>query len=169
MIQQQLLAPEHIEVDDSSDSYCTPRWLVKLVHEVLVWVDTDPCSNGFSVVGADEAFTIKDDGLSKDWGRRVFCNLPYSDPMPWMERCSEHRGVALVLPKMDPGTRWWQKHARKAEAMCLLEKRVAFSKNGVPQNGADFSSVMLLMGDDSAAYKRAFCDAFKAHGDVWTR
>jgi hypothetical protein len=51
------------------------------------------------------------DGLNYDWaGQTVFCNPPYSDVRPWVERASEHQNdstlsVLLLAPSVDAA--WW--------------------------------------------------------------
>jgi len=50
--------------------------------------DTDPCSNPRSLITADRHLSLEngDDGLVAERGWSVFCNPPYSDPLPWAKR-----------------------------------------------------------------------------------
>lgn len=51
------------------------------------------------------------DGLEQSWaGERVWCNPPYSDIRPWVEKAwSEPTAFAvLLLPANRPEQRWWQ-------------------------------------------------------------
>lgn len=61
-------------------------------------------------------YTIEDDGLSKPWaGERVWCNPPYSNIRPWVQKAwSEwkfpfHRPEATVmlLPANRTEQKWW--------------------------------------------------------------
>lgn len=174
MIQQQLLRSDHIQVardeHDSTDSFCTPPWLLEIVYDVFCDVpDTDPCSNPHSMVRSRESFTIEDDGLSQKWGRNVFGNNPYSKPMPWLKRFADHYGAVIALPKLDTSTEWWQRYASRAVAMCLLKKRVSFYRGGELQGAAMFPSVVLLMGHDAELLKSRFKAKFGPHGDIWAR
>jgi len=58
-------------------------------------------------------FTRRDDGLQQRWaGERVWCNPPYSDIYPWVEKAwIEHpstRGIVMLLPANRTEQRWWQ-------------------------------------------------------------
>ena len=61
-------------------------------------------------------YSIEDDGLSKTWlGERVWCNPPYSNIRPWVEKAwwetSRRYGAALVVmlvPANRTEQKWWQ-------------------------------------------------------------
>lgn len=143
-----LFGPEHVEVV-TSDSWCTPRWLVELVMWILGRIDLDPCSNPRSCVEALQSFDVATDGLSQAWRGRVYCNPPYSNPEPWMRRCFEHyQGTGLpvvALVKGDWSTQWWQRYVRKG-ARCELARRVKFDRPDKPPMVANFPSALVYWG-----------------------
>lgn len=58
-------------------------------------------------------FTIDDDGLAQSWaGERVWCNPPYSDIRPWVEKAWAERAttndIVMLLPANRCEQRWWQ-------------------------------------------------------------
>ena len=59
-------------------------------------------------------FSLSNDGLAQDWhGHRVWCNPPYSDIRPWVEKAwAEHRAGCAVIVMLLPANRteqgWWQ-------------------------------------------------------------
>jgi phage N-6-adenine-methyltransferase len=62
-------------------------------------------------------YTFEDDGLSRSWtGERVWCNPPYSDIRPWVERAwywtSLNPNPAFIVVMLLPANRteqlWWQ-------------------------------------------------------------
>ena len=56
-------------------------------------------------------WTEEDDALSQSWaGERVWCNPPYSDIRPWVEKAWEggHDLVVMLLPANRTEQRWWQ-------------------------------------------------------------
>lgn len=74
---------------------------------------------------SDQFFTRADDGLSKPWWGRVWCNPPFSDITPWVEKAwveirrpsefDEELGqsltpstIAMLLPASRTEQQWWQ-------------------------------------------------------------
>lgn len=58
-------------------------------------------------------FTAEDDGLEQSWaGESVWCNPPYSDIAPWVEKawaeCSGAISIVLLLPANRTEQNWWQ-------------------------------------------------------------
>lgn len=56
-------------------------------------------------------FTPEQDGLAQDWfGERVWCNPPYSDIRPWVEKAHTSRAdfIVMLLPANRTEQRWWQ-------------------------------------------------------------
>lgn len=87
---------------------------------------------GFSVDVAASAenaklprfYTVDDDGLAQDWsGERVFCNPPYSNIEPWVEKA--HGGgaeiVVLLLPANRTEQGWWQRQVEPYRRKGTLE------------------------------------------------
>lgn len=57
-------------------------------------------------------FTCDDDGLRQSWaGERVWCNPPYSNIAPWVEKAwAEYEtadGIAMLLPANRTEQLWW--------------------------------------------------------------
>jgi phage N-6-adenine-methyltransferase len=58
-------------------------------------------------------YTAEDDGLAQDWsGERVWCNPPYSDIAPWVQKAhfSGAELVVMLLPANRTEQKWWQEH-----------------------------------------------------------
>jgi phage N-6-adenine-methyltransferase len=74
------------------------------------------------------------DGLVASWGgERVWCNPPYSDIRPWMEKASRREAdVAALLVPVRTGTDWWRLYVQDPEGRLLCDairyfrKRVRF-------------------------------------------
>jgi hypothetical protein len=131
----------------SSDSWCTPEWLAKL----LGFFDLDPCSNERSHILAasecrlDHALVDHRDGLAFDWSNRsVFCNPPYSDVMPWARKLSAHGSPWVALVKLDPTTKWWAQLMAARPRVAPFRKRIKFEGNLAMT--ANFPSVLVWRG-----------------------
>ena len=86
-------------------------------------------------------FTAQDDALSQSWdGERVYCNPPYSNILPWVEKAwSEARAplIVMLLPANRTEQQWWQEliepHRDRAGSRLRVEflpGRLRFLKPG---------------------------------------
>lgn len=77
------------------DEWLTPPEIIK----ALGAFDLDPCSpiNRPWATAADH-YTVLDDGLSKPWHGRVWCNPPFGrEAIKWLARMRDHgNGIALI-------------------------------------------------------------------------
>ena len=61
-------------------------------------------------------YGVKDDGLFAPWAGRVWCNPPYSDIEPWVQRAwsairrTRVEVIAMLLPANRTDQCWWQEH-----------------------------------------------------------
>lgn len=108
-----------------NDEWLTPPELLK----PLGVFDLDPCS---PVVRpwptADNHFTKEDDGLSKPWVGRVWCNPPYGKHAAiWLQRLAEHPGGGIALTFARTETEMWFKWVwSKASAILFIKGRLHF-------------------------------------------
>jgi len=95
----------------------------------------DPCP-------MDDAERIMDqDGLARSWaGERVFCNPPYDNIYPWLDKACEADLAVYLLPARTD-TRWFHDYALKANEIRFLRGRLKFG--GSPHN-APFPSLILV-------------------------
>lgn len=102
----------------------------------------------------------KGDGLLIPWRGRVWCNPPYSRPLPWVELMSEHRRGTMLLPAKSFDTRWGQLMLTTADLVLFVAGRYNFHlPSGKPGAGGWSPSVLAAYG---AADVRALLAALKA-------
>lgn len=57
-------------------------------------------------------YTVEDDGLAHSWAdERVWCNPPYSDIRPWVEKADieeDAEVIVMILPANRTEQGWWQ-------------------------------------------------------------
>ncbi len=130
-----------IRTSTTADSWCTPRWLADAQGPFAI----DPCSNEASHIDAPCALTgagDHDDGLTYPWGRAsVFCNPPYSNPLPWCLKLRDHEGPWVALVKNDSTTRWYAALMEASPSMAPFRKRLKFE--GDKSMTANFSSLLV--------------------------
>lgn len=124
----------------STDYQNTPRDLAL----DLGSFDTDPCSNPRSHIRAQRSYCLENgqDGLALPWIGSVWCNGPYSDPLPWCERLRAHSGPWCALWKLDTTTEWFATLMRAGAGWAPFRKRIKFESPG-NVGSADFASVLV--------------------------
>jgi len=107
-------------------------------------------------------YSLEEDGLAQDWsGERVWCNPPYSNIEPWVEKA--HGGGAELVVMLLPANRteqgWWQRHVepyRRAGSLTVefLAGRMRFLKPGQseikPNERPPFGCCLVIFGDLAA-------------------
>lgn len=125
-----LFPHEFVPLELSTDAQCTPKDLA----DDLGQFDLDPCSNPLSHIRAATKYMLErgEDGLCARWAPlwSVFCNGPYSDPMPWNERLRAHRGPWCALWKLDTTTEWFRVITTCGSTWAPFKKRLKFERNG---------------------------------------
>lgn len=148
------------ETGRSGSTASTHEWLTppKLL-QALGPFDLDPCapvSRPWDI--ATRHYTINDDGLSKEWKGRVFCNPPYGHhAVKWLLKCAEHGdATALIFGRTD--TRLWQDFIfKQAHALLFIKGRLRFyTTDGRAGNSAGAPSVLIAF-DFSNALKLRTC------------
>lgn len=123
-----------------TDSWCTPKWLTDL----LGAFDLDPCSNERSHVQSTFLMGpfVGTSGLVLHWKNySVFCNPPYSKPLPWALKLRDHAGPWVALLKLDPTTRWWAALMEVGPTVAPFRRRITFE--GEQRMTANFPSVLV--------------------------
>lgn len=133
------------------DEWLTPP----IILAALGPFDLDPCapiSPPWPMAASH--YTIVDDGLSKPWHGRVWCNPPYGrEASAWLGRLADHgNGIALIFARTETEMfldRVW----RRADALLFIEGRLHFHHvNGTraaANSGAP--SVLIAYGQDNVA------------------
>ncbi|WP_422759564.1 DNA N-6-adenine-methyltransferase [Microcoleus anatoxicus] len=154
------------------DSWRTPNTkdqpVVSLVRQALGEIWLDPCSNSgsSSTIPAAVRYYKNDDGLAPQniWNKTVFINPPFSDPLPWVERCCLEiaRGnVSAAIMLLKSGTvsnvGTGELISRYASAVCHWRGRINFlNDDGYAVKGSDFDCVLVYFGDRLDLFRKAF-------------
>jgi hypothetical protein len=155
----------------SSDDWRTPNTtdqpVVKLVRKALggdIWLD--PCSDSASSIPASVRYWKNTDGLAQHntWSKTVFINPPFSDPLPWVERCCFEiaRGnVSAAVMLLKSGTisnlKTGELINKYASAICHWRGRINFlNDEGNAVKGSDFDCVFIYFGARLDLFRQAF-------------
>ena len=111
----------------SSDEWKTPSNLMNIFKDY-----DDPC------------LPDRNDGLTREWGDPTYCNPPYSNPKPWVEKAIAEsikgRRVIMLL-KHDSSTEWWRLLHEAGAIFCPIIGRLNYSDG----KSAMFPSVLVLL------------------------
>lgn len=132
------------------DEWLTPPWLI----ERLGVFDLDPCSPVSRPWDtARKHYSIFDNGLSKQWLGRVWCNPPYgTEAAVWLSRCAEHgNAIALIFARTE--TAMFFDHVwNRADGLLFLKGRLYFHhvSGEVAKANSGAPSVLVAYGSANA-------------------
>jgi hypothetical protein len=131
------------------DEWLTPPHIL----EKLGPFDLDPCSPiQRPWPTAKTHFTIEDDGLSKKWIGRVWCNPPYGlIAASWLNKLAEHgNGIALIFARTETKM-FFEQVWKKAYGLLFLEGRLYFHhvSGEVASANAGAPSVLVAYGKEN--------------------
>lgn len=136
----------------------TPGYVLEPIREALggtIWLD--PCTEPSNPTGAEEFYTIVDDGLSRRWNAEtIYVNPPYGEARAeWMRRAQDAaaRGakvIALIPAHTD--TRVFHQAIATATAVVLIRGRVKFGvlRDNGRQEAASHASALIGWNVDLA-------------------
>jgi hypothetical protein len=142
--------------------------VVDLVKKALggaIWLD--PCSGSVTNnIPCAVRYFKDDDGLAQHqtWNKTVFVNPPFSDPLPWVERCCFEiaRGnVSAAIMLLKAGTisnvKTGELINKYASAICHWRGRINFlNDEGNAVKGSDFDCVFIYFGARLDLFRQAF-------------
>lgn len=165
----------------ASQGWRTPGWIADKAREVLGGIALDPASDAEAnvTIKAERVYTKRDDGLTRAWAGRVWCNPPYgkgernkSNQGLWSEKMARefHTGrmrSGLLLVTARTGDKWFRSLWDNAAELCFFYRRVAFvgPSSGVPEKSPSQSNVLALY-TDSVMKRERFRKLFRDHGRI---
>ena len=163
----------HVRHNSGEVEWYTPSYIVEAARAVLGAIDCDPASSDIAnqTIKAAQYYTVDNNGLTQQWGKRVWMNPPYSQPLvvefckAFLDRLESGEITAgCVLVNNATETAWFQGLADAAVAICLLRGRVKFLDISGKAIGAPLQGqIVLYYGSDRAAFSKAFAEL----GSVW--
>ena len=164
-----------VMLSSASTEWYTPPPIIDMARAVMREIDLDPATAPAAQrwIRAERIFTIKDDGLSKEWvtrdGRptRVWLNPPFgkdggqSNAARWAKKLTEEYQAkrvtqACLLLHGKFGYEWFEALLDQYPA-CLLRHRLRFvAPNGDATGQAKCSQVLFYVGRDLTNFKAHF-------------
>ena len=131
------------EGNPKNDEFYTPAFIFNALG---LEYDVDVCApcGGVPWIPAGEHYCIKDDGLAQEWHGLVWCNPPYSNPTPWMDKFMAHgNGLALVPTSK---ARWFKRVWQEADGLLMLESAFKFERLDGQRSDIFMPTMLISMG-----------------------
>jgi hypothetical protein len=129
-----------------NDSIYTPP---EIFERLGLQFDLDVCAPQQPVpwIPAKKHYWLEIDGLSQDWEGLVWCNPPYSKPLPWVQKFMEHaNGVMLTTIARSKATQFYWK---EADALSFLPSNFKFVKPDGSLHGIFLPVMLVAMGEQA--------------------
>ena len=155
----------HVSNNSGNSEWYTPKEYADAVHEVMGFIDTDPCSCEVAneVVRAETYYTAEQDGLQQEWHGCVYVNPPYGDgtveefAVKLMLELDDGRTTqAIFLVNNCTETRWFQTLICHAAAVCFPCGRISFWSPDRPSKTPLQGQAILYFGQNAKRFKRVF-------------
>ena len=165
------------KVNTLSQNWCTPPKYIEAIKSF--WngeIELDPCSNDFSMVGANTEFKLPEtDGLMSEWNyHSIYVNPPYGSDRSrgttiknWLAKCAyaheEYNSEVIALIPVATNTSHWKKYIfGSADAVCFLaDTRLRFYVDGIEhEKGAPMACCLVYWGNRT----KKFIEHFTKYG-----
>lgn len=123
----------HVAYNSGNNEWYTPKEFIEAATAVMGCIDLDPASSEIAnkTVGANQIYTIEDNGLEKPWFGNVWLNPPYASDLigKFADKLVDelkHIKQAIVLVNNATETEWFYTMVTQATAVCFPRSRVKF-------------------------------------------
>lgn len=129
-----------------TDVWYTPKKLLDILESEFGSFDDDPALKTKNI-------NWENDGLFKKWGKRVFCNPPYSNLEKWCAKAYEEfqKGsfIILLIPSRTDTIAWHQ-FCMKAQEIRFIKGRIIFEG---AKASAPFPSAIIIFNPEKMTNK----------------
>lgn len=132
----------------SKDNWETPWDMIDVINKDYP-IGLDVCTDGVNA----KCSVYLTDSLDLPWkmflpsDKYVWCNPPYSNVQPWVDKIIKSRLPTLLLVNASTSAKWFHDILNVASEMWVIRGRIAFidPETGEPVNGNDRSQVLFII------------------------
>lgn len=127
-----------------NNEYYTPKWLFDALN-VIFDLDVAAPINGVDWLPAINHYHEEMDGLLQPWHGFVWCNPPYSNPTPWIEKFINHgNGIMLTqVSKSNAFIKLWN----ESDAIMFAPRNIMFEHKDHGKKGIFMPVALFGMGE----------------------
>jgi phage N-6-adenine-methyltransferase len=141
----------------ANDTWATPVWLFEYAQSRFGNFDLDVCAAHDSFK-CQPYYTIEDNSLVQPWAYLNWCNPPYSNIRPWVEKAALETNLGnrtVMLLPADFSTQWFKLVWDMSSEILVINKRVQFvGATGSPK----FASFFCLISPEAMNVQRPFVE-----------
>lgn len=167
-VMREAVKKAHVANNSGNNEWYTPADYIALARAVMGGIDTDPATSEIAnrTVQAAQIFTAEDNGLTKQWSGRVWCNPPYAQPLiaEFAEAIASKYETgeieqACVLVNNGTETGWFQRMLQVASAVCFPRSRIRFvDPEGNPSGAPLQGQAVLYLGNEPETFASVFSE-----------
>lgn len=167
-VMREAVKKAHVANNSGNNEWYTPADYIALARKVMGGIDTDPATSEIAnrTVQAAQIFTAEDNGLTKQWSGRVWCNPPYAQPLiaEFAEAIASKFEAgeieqACVLVNNGTETGWFQRMLQAASAVCFPRSRIRFvDPEGNPSGAPLQGQAVLYLGKEPETFASVFSE-----------
>ncbi len=115
------------------------------------------CSAANETVKASKYYSIREDGLSQEWRKKIWLTPPYSLIQKFTAKLlTSEIEQATILVNNAAKTRWFRDLAEHASAMVFHTGRLAFEKTGSEKSKPMQGQVFIYIGNEPEVFLEDF-------------
>lgn len=130
----------------TSDDHYTPPFIFQALN-VEFDLDVAAPPNGVPWIPAKRSLSIIEDGLVSEWNGLVWCNPPFSNCRPWVDKLIKHDHAIGLFPMAKSA--WFNTLWQNSTGFIALPWNTKFMRADGKSAGIMFSSVLCSFGDQA--------------------
>lgn len=158
----------HVGHNSGDNEWYTPSEFIESARKVMGGIDCDPASSKIAnkTVKAEIYYTAQEDGLLQIWGKNVWLNPPYAQPLIGQfidglakRFVSGEVQQACVLVNNATETQFFQKLLESSSAVCFPKSRIKFiDPDGNPSGAPLQGQALIYFGKARDRFFDEFCN-----------
>lgn len=126
------------------DSWRTPQYIFDYAQKIVGWIEYDTaCDINNSL--AEPIASFHGDALAVQWQSICWCNPPYSNIEPWIDKAIGSNCITVMLIPSPNGESYYQKLIANSHEIAIQGRISFIGADGKPKNGNTRGSSLFIV------------------------